>query len=88
MLNGRGGYYRAFYEEFKARYGEKHATTPVWLIDRIARWRTVKLLLSHLWHVWCEMDGIPCGQPYPIAMLGHRAESYRLPPRPTGEAKI
>ena len=77
-----GGYYQAFYREWKAAYAVKHPTKPPWVIDRIARWRTVKLLLSHCWLEWCEIDGIPCGPPYAIGLLGHAAEHYRQPPRP------
>ena len=77
-----GGYYQEFYREWKAAYAGKHPTKPPWLIDRIARWRTVKLLLSHMYYEWCEIDGIPCGPPYAIGLLGHAAEHYRQPPAP------
>lgn len=53
---------------------------PEWTLGRInnmALRRTAKMLLSHLWQVWREIEGLPTESPYAIDRLGH--ESYLDP---------
>lgn len=85
----RGGYYRQVYERAKAQIAEKHAGDKDWppaRVDKTARIKAVKLFLSHLWEVWCELEGIPPRVPYCIEYLGH---SNIIPaPRWSGNGKI
>lgn len=41
-------------------------------IDLYARRKVVKLFLSSVWETWRKMNGLPVGQIYPIANLGHK----------------
>jgi hypothetical protein len=84
-----GGYYRTMYEQFKARFQEQHAGDDEWppiRIDRVARWKTVKLFLAHLWEAWCEVEGIIPRRPYVIDVLGHGG--YIPRPLVNGTGKI
>jgi predicted nucleic acid-binding Zn-ribbon protein len=40
-------------------------------IDSMAKRFAVKLFLSNLHEFWCAVEGIPCPQPYSMAILGH-----------------
>jgi hypothetical protein len=55
-------------------------------LDNTARWITVKLLLSHLWHKWAEIEGVAIRPPYVIEVLGHTG--YMPPPEPNGNGKL
>lgn len=55
-------------------------------VDKRAKRRVVKLFLSHLWHVWREMEGLPVTKPYPIDVLGH--SRFIKPPKPDDDDKI
>lgn len=47
---------------------------PEWTLGRInnmALRRTAKMFLSHLWHVWREIEGLSTAGPYAIERLGH-----------------
>ena len=49
-------------------------TKPEWTLGRINAMtlrRTAKMFLSHLWHVWREIEGLPTAGPYAIDRLGH-----------------
>lgn len=39
-------------------------------VDNRAKRKLAKLILSHVWHVWREMEGLPINPPY-SAKLGH-----------------
>ena len=48
---------------------------PEWTLGRINNMAIryiVKRLLSHLWEVWRELEGLPIRDPYPIEYLGHQ----------------
>jgi len=81
-----GGFYRTVYDDQKNRLIAAHLDDPEWpkhRLDNVARWITVKLLLSHLWHKWAEIEGIPIRPPYVIEVLGHTG--YMPPPEPNGK---
>lgn len=40
-------------------------------IDAMAKRKSVKLFLSHLWEKWRELEGLPVRQPYVIERMGH-----------------
>lgn len=47
---------------------------PEWTLGRINNMAIryiAKILLSHLWHVWREMEGLPTRVPYAVEYLGH-----------------
>lgn len=84
-----GGFYREYYEHAKARLLRAHEGEDGWpliRIDRVARWVTVKLLLSHLWAKWAEAEGISVRPPYVVTVLGH--DGYIPPPEWSGDGKI
>jgi len=83
--------YRDIYDAEKARLREQHPEpvkrvkpigkithdyTPAH-IDAMARRKTVKLFLQHLWLTWRTLEGLPTNEPYAIAMLNHA--DYLLP---------
>lgn len=48
---------------------------PEWTLGRINNMAIryiAKRLLSHLWEVWRELEGLPVRDPYPIEYLGHQ----------------
>ncbi len=45
-------------------YSDKH-------IHMMAKRKSVKLFLAHLWVVWRELEGLPVSKPYVIDKLGH-----------------
>ena len=68
-----GGYYREVYEKEKARFQEKHSSDwAPWKIDHVARWRTVKLFLSHYHECayFAEYGKLP-PKPYILTQPGH-----------------
>lgn len=75
--------YRDIYDTEKARQRELHpepvksatgpwknAYTPAHL-DAMARRKTVKIFLQHLWLHWRTVEGLPTNEPYVIAQLRH-----------------
>ena len=49
-------------------------TKPEWTLGRIHMMglrRMTKIFLSHLWHVWREMEGLSTQGPYVQEKLGH-----------------
>lgn len=40
-------------------------------LDMIARTRTLRLMLNHLWHVWRVAEGLPVREAYVVEYLGH-----------------
>jgi len=84
-----GGFYRQVYDDQKGRLVAAHAGEEEWpphRLDDTARWITVKLLLSHLWHKWAEIEGVAIRPPYVIEVLGHTG--YVPPPEPSGNGKV
>lgn len=84
-----GGYYRQKYEEYKAQLAELHRDDTNWppvRVDRVARWKAVKLFLSHLWNKWCEAIGITPRPPYALEKLGHH--TFYPPPEVPEKGKI
>jgi hypothetical protein len=84
-----GGFYRQVYDDQKSRLVAAHQGDAAWpphRLDDTARWITVKLLLSHLWHKWAEIEGVAIRPPYVIEVLGHTG--YVPPPEPNGNGKI
>lgn len=84
-----GGYYRAKYDQYKATLIEQHEGDPNWptgRIDRVARWKMIKLFLSHLWNKWCEAIGITPRPPYALEKLGHH--TFYPPPEVPAKGKI
>lgn len=74
VKQGGGGYYRNVYDQAKARLSALHmgdASWPPHRLHSVAKWKTVKLFLAHLWEAWAELEGIPQRPPYPIDVLGH-----------------
>ena len=72
--------YRDIYDQEKARlrrlYPEKIVTNGKTQyndghIDNMARRKTVKIFLQHLWVIWRNLEGLPVSEPYVQAILGH-----------------
>jgi len=72
--------YRDIYDQEKARlrrlYPEKIVTNGKTQyndghIDNMARRKTVKIFLQHLWVIWRKLEGLPVSEPYVQAILGH-----------------
>ena len=83
-----GGYYREVYDEGKARLTAFHEGDENWpphRLDAVARWKTVKLFLAHLWEKWLESEGQNGRRAYVVDQLGH---SYKAPPEPNGDGKL
>lgn len=83
-----GGYYRQVYERGKAQLQERHAGDENWpphRVDSAARWKMIKLFLSHLWEAWSVAESIPRRPAYVIEKLGHQ---YIPRPMPEGKGKI
>jgi len=84
-----GGFYRIVYDDQKSRLVTAHvgdAAWPPYRLDSVARWITVRLLLSHLWHKWAEIEDVAIRPPYVIEVLGHTG--YMPPPEWNGKDKI
>lgn len=59
------------YEQCKSKL--KNRATPACKghIDAMARRKTVKLFLSHLWQTWRQLEGLPTRPPYAMEYKGH-----------------
>lgn len=82
-----GGYYREVYDRAKAQMVQYHSGDPNWpayRIDSAARWKMIKLFLSHLWEAWCDAEGIQKRVPYVVERLGHQ---YIPRPMPREDGK-
>lgn len=77
-----GGFYRDLYLKFKDEYLQREDLRrgKGWRghVDAMARRKTVKLFLQHLWVLWRQMEGLPITSPYVIDKLGHK--NYIPPP--------
>ena len=58
-----GGGYGRWYRNHEARYLKENTDLGRAHIDAMARRETVKLFLSHLWHVWLVLEDIPVTLP-------------------------
>lgn len=63
--------YKEFMLQRKSRHAEKHPDWTKGHVHNAARNETVKLFLSHFWHVAREIDGKPTKTCYADGMLGH-----------------
>lgn len=80
-----GGYYREAYEQYKEELCSAHAGDEAWppfRLDRVARWKTIKFFLAHLWEKWLEAEGQNGRRAYVVEKLGHH---YMPPPEPNGK---
>jgi hypothetical protein len=70
----QGGRYRSYYLSQKTAYAARQdlKEAPKGRIDTMARRKTAKLFLAHLWEQWRRLEGLPVRQPYAIEKLGHR----------------
>lgn len=59
------------YEKCKAKLKKREQPACKGHIEKMARRKTVKLFLSHLWEKWRQIEGLPVRQPYIIEKLGH-----------------
>jgi hypothetical protein len=50
--------------KWKEKFTDSH-------VDRMAKRKTVKIFLSHLWLKWREYEGLPVSDPYAIAIMKH-----------------
>lgn len=71
VMVGKGGPYRAHYDEMKAEEFEKHPEITKGHADARARRKAVKLFLSHLFAKWYELEGLEAPMPYVHAVGGH-----------------
>ena len=63
--------YAQIYHEAKAYY---QANRPEWSKQRVhfaAMRKMMKVFLCHLWVVWRQLEGLPCGAPYVHEHMGH-----------------
>ena len=71
------GPYRAFYDEYRAFYDEKYPKRSKGHRYAMAKRKTVKLFLSHLFQMWYEMKELTPPRPYAQEHLGH---VHHIPP--------
>lgn len=71
-----GDFYQTLYKQIKTEYLDSHKHLlkekgGKGHIDAMARRKTVKIFLQHLWVKWREMEGLPITDPYIIGKDGH-----------------
>jgi hypothetical protein len=66
------GQYRPFYDEQRAHYEQSRPETSDAHRFAMAKRKTVKLFLSHMWEVWRRIEGLPVTKPYVFTHMGHR----------------
>lgn len=59
------------YEECKAKLKKRKEPACKGHIHNMAKRKTVKLFLSHLWERWRRLEGLPVRGPYAIEKMGH-----------------
>ena len=59
------------YEECKAKLKTRKEPACKGHIHAMAKRKTVKLFLSHLWQRWRQLEGLPLRPPYVMEYLGH-----------------
>jgi hypothetical protein len=65
------GPYREFYDRYRARYEITRPETTDAHRFAMAKRKTVKLFLSHLWEAWRLIEGLPVRQPWALEYGGH-----------------
>lgn len=83
FIKQRESPYRKLYDQFRLEYenrpdlmkerdarkgGQSKGTRH---INDMARRKTVKIFLSHLWEEWRKLEGLPTPEPYSFAIMGH-----------------
>lgn len=83
FIKQRESPYRKLYDQFRLDYenrpdlmkerddrkgGQSKGTAH---INAMARRKTVKIFLSHLWEEWRTVEGLPTPEPYSFGILGH-----------------
>jgi len=63
--------YRAYYDERRAYRERTHPEASKGHRHNMAKNETVKLFLSHWWHIARTIEGLPVSEPYPITIQGH-----------------
>jgi len=61
LIRKNGNPYRSIYDTYRAKEVK----------DKQARFRVIKLWLSHLWDTWRRFEGLPVTEPYANNHLGH-----------------
>ena len=59
------------YEECKAKLKIRKEPACKGHIDAMAKRKTVKLFLSHLWQRWRQLEDLPLRPPYVMEYMGH-----------------
>jgi hypothetical protein len=78
IVKKRTPYYRELYDDHKLKDREKNPNLSAGHINQRAyRWLG-KIFTQHVWKTWRAMEGLPVGDPYTIAILGHKG--YIPPP--------
>jgi len=69
-----GGGYRDLYEKHREQYETREdlKKEPKGRRYAMAKRKTVKLFLSHLWEVWRRLEGLPIRRTYVEEKLGHK----------------
>ena len=83
-----GGYYREAYDGYKGELTNRHTGDESWpphRLDSVARWKTVKFFLSHLWEKMLESHGQDGRRAYVVDKLGHH---YVAPPEPIAGQRL
>lgn len=73
----RSSQYRAYYDEYKAFYNAKYPERSKGHRDAMARRKTVKLFLSHLFEMWYRLKGLTPPKPY---VIEHGGRVHYIPP--------
>jgi hypothetical protein len=68
--------YRKFYDDAKIYYSENRDWTKAHIHMASIR-KMNKMFLSHLWHVWREVEGLETRELYVVEKLGHK---HIIPP--------
>ena len=68
--------YRKFYDDAKQYYEANRDWTKMHIHLASIR-KMIKMFLSHLWHVWRTVEGLPTRELYVVEKLGH---NHIIPP--------
>ena len=74
FITKKGNKLVAVHYDPSVKVPDKPPKTPEWTIGHIhnmACRKVATFLLSHIWEVWREMEGLPTRDPYPIEYQGH-----------------
>jgi len=70
------GYFRVKYDDWWPQEKARDPEITDFHAKNRARRKCAKLFISLAWEVWREAEGLPVGDPYPIAKLGHVSRIY------------